>query len=38
VIIEKNDKLLTYGSGYYGPSEEDFKVLLPGTPVPGWLY
>lgn len=38
VIIEKNDTLLVYGSGYYGPSEDDFKVLLPGVPVPGWVY
>lgn len=38
VIIENNGTLLMYGSGYFGPTEDDFKVLLPGVPVPGWLY
>lgn len=38
VVIEKNQKLLMYSSGYYGPGEGDFMVLLPGVPVPGWAY
>ena len=37
VIIEKNDSLRVWTSGFYGPSEHDFKVLLPTAPVPGWL-
>lgn len=38
VFIEHSDALRVYTAGFYGPSEEDFKVLLPTSKVPGWLY
>lgn len=38
VIIEDSDSLRVWTDGFYGPTKDDFKVLLPKTKVPGWFY
>ncbi|HYO78937.1 MAG TPA: CocE/NonD family hydrolase [Thermoanaerobaculia bacterium] len=38
VIIEKSDALRIWTAGFYGPHVGDFMVLLPTSPVPGWIY
>lgn len=38
VVIEKSDSLRVWTAGFYGPNEDDFMVLLPTAPVPGWFY
>ncbi|HEX8253685.1 MAG TPA: CocE/NonD family hydrolase [Thermoanaerobaculia bacterium] len=38
VGIEHSDALRVWTAGFYGPMDGDFMVVLPKTPVPGWIY
>jgi hypothetical protein len=38
VMIADSDSLQVWTQGFYGPMEGDFMVLLPKSPVPGWIY